>query len=170
MPWSGDGDRVKRAWLRPVFRTFGLLPRWARDRLIGWSSPAYRIGVVGHVIDPGGRVLLVRHSYRPGWGLPGGMLGWSEQPSDAVTRELWEECGIRTTLDGTPLPVYTKRPRRIMLVFDLRLTDGVSPDDATPSSPEIEATRWFAATELADVKVSRTARVILDHLLAESAS
>ena len=159
---------MNRSWQRPLFRVFGLLPRWARDRLIGWSSPAHRVGVVGHVRDEDGRVLLVRHSYRPGWGLPGGMLGWSERPRDAVTRELWEECGIRTRHNGRPLPVYTHRPRRIMLVYDLRLQPDVGPDDAVPSSPEIEMVRWFAPAELDDLDLSRTASLILTELSAGS--
>lgn len=155
---------MSRRWQRPLFRVFGLLPRWARDRLIGWTSPAHRVGVVGHVRDDDGRVLLVRHSYRPGWGLPGGMLGWSERPREAVVRELREECGIRTRHHGRPQPVYMHRPRRIMLVYDLRLGPDEVADDAAPSSPEIEAIGWFAGSELDGIELSRTARLILSEL------
>ena len=52
------------------------------------------LGVVGLVLDDQGRVLLVRHSYNPGWRLPGGGVGRGEPPAAAVLRELQEEVGL----------------------------------------------------------------------------
>lgn len=56
-------------------------------------SPAV-LGVAGAVMDEAGRVLLVRHSYAPGWQLPSGGVGRGEHPDDAVRRELAEELGL----------------------------------------------------------------------------
>ncbi len=52
------------------------------------------LGVAALVLDDEGRVLLVRHSYNPGWRLPGGGVGRGEPPQDAVLRELGEEVGL----------------------------------------------------------------------------
>ena len=55
-----------------------------------------------------GRLLLVRHSYQPGWMLPGGGVGRAELPADAIRRELREEVGL--SCPGTPefVALYTR--------------------------------------------------------------
>ena len=57
------------------------------------SSPTV-MGVAGAVYDESGRILLVRHSYNPGWRLPGGGVDRGEPPRDAILRELREEVGL----------------------------------------------------------------------------
>jgi len=52
------------------------------------------MGVTALVLDDRGRVLLVRHSYNPGWRLPGGGVGRGEPPANTVLRELQEEVGL----------------------------------------------------------------------------
>ncbi len=52
------------------------------------------LGAAALVLDAEGRVLLVRHSYNPGWRLPGGGVGRGEPPAEAVLRELAEEVGL----------------------------------------------------------------------------
>lgn len=42
----------------------------------------------------GGQLLVVRHSYRPGYCLPGGLLRRGEDPRLAACREIREELGI----------------------------------------------------------------------------
>jgi 8-oxo-dGTP pyrophosphatase MutT (NUDIX family) len=52
------------------------------------------LGVSAAVFDGEGRVLLVRHSYIPGWHLPGGGVDRGEHPDAAIRRELAEEVGL----------------------------------------------------------------------------
>jgi len=47
----------------------------------------------------GGRVLLVRTSYRPHYGLPGGFLKRGEAADAAAVRELFEETGLQIPVE-----------------------------------------------------------------------
>ncbi|WP_183189981.1 NUDIX domain-containing protein [Angulomicrobium tetraedrale] len=68
----------------------------------GWSrlSRGMTLGVKGVVIHPAGEILLVRHTYVPGWHLPGGGVEVGETAEHALVRELSEEVAV--TLIGPP--------------------------------------------------------------------
>jgi 8-oxo-dGTP pyrophosphatase MutT (NUDIX family) len=59
------------------------------------------IGARAVIVDPTGRVLLVRHSYSTLWYLPGGGVERGEGPLAGLIRELREEVGIDSaSIDG----------------------------------------------------------------------
>ncbi|MES0811625.1 NUDIX domain-containing protein [Roseibium sp. SCPC15] len=61
----------------------------------------YTLGVRVIVEDDRQQVLLVRHSYLPGWYLPGGGVERGETLDEAACREVSEEAGIAA--EGSPV-------------------------------------------------------------------
>ena len=64
------------------------------------------IGVRVIVRDEAARVLLVRHTYAPGWHFPGGAVDKRETASDAAVRELREETLIEALTPPRLVGIY----------------------------------------------------------------
>jgi len=67
------------------------------------------LGARAAVFDSEGRVLLIRHSYTPGWHFPGGGVEPGEPTLDALARELDEESGIELTGEAELFGLYFSR-------------------------------------------------------------
>jgi 8-oxo-dGTP pyrophosphatase MutT (NUDIX family) len=79
-----------------------LIYRLARPVLANlWlAKRGLTMGVRGAAIDRENRVILIRHTYTPGWHLPGGGVEVGETAAEALARELREEANVRITGDA----------------------------------------------------------------------
>lgn len=66
-------------------------------------------GAHAMVEDDEGRLLLVRHTYMPGWFFPGGGVHRGEPALDAVKRELNEEIGLQDFASCELFGLYTRK-------------------------------------------------------------
>lgn len=106
------------------------------------GSPSYTLGTAC-LIEHDGRVLLVQTSYRRNWSLPGGLLDRREAPADGLHREVREEVDLEIELCGDPVVIVDLSSQLVEFFFRARLADGVDPESAKASSPEIEDVGWF---------------------------
>jgi ADP-ribose pyrophosphatase YjhB (NUDIX family) len=109
---------------------------------------AKTVGVRALVIDPQGRILLVRHTYQSGWLTPGGGVINGESPQEAIRRELMEEVGINTNEPLELFGVYKNNWRGrhdYPILFVVRHFDGIPyPADKA----EISDVGWFDVNAL----------------------
>ncbi len=104
-------------------------------------SRSMTLGVRGLVIDEDGRALLVRHTYTPGWFLPGGGIEKGEPAIVSLERELLEEAGIVLTEPPELRGIFSNHsvfPNDHVIFF--RATQWRQ-DEAT-SQGEIAEVRW----------------------------
>ena len=136
---------------RLVTWLWGWLPltRRIRTALIWILSPKFTVGVVGLVRDEEGRILLLRHTYRPSspWGLPGGGLKSGEWLEECLQREVKEETGMEIKVERL-LSAAAHRDRRLVdIIFSCRPAEGQNLSGFQPNS-EIAEARFFALDEL----------------------
>lgn len=120
-------------------------PRAVRRWTVRLSHPRFAVTAGALITDASGRVLLLKHRFRPGagWGMPGGFIEEGEQPEEALRRELREEVG----LEVEKLKLFTTRafktPNQVEIVFTARAVG-----DTNQLSFEIQKAAWFSPDDL----------------------
>lgn len=130
-------------------------------------QPLYRqtrgmtLGTRVVVMDDAARVLLVRHTYAPGWLLPGGGVERGETIVDAATREVREEAAIVALEPPSLLGLYLNDrnfPGDHIACFVLRAFR----QEAFRPNAEIAAASFFPISTLPEGTTPGTRRRILE--------
>lgn len=113
-------------------------------------SRGLTLGVRGMAIDPEGRIFLIRHSYVPGWHLPGGGVEPGETMLESLRREMMEEGNIEigTTPDFFSMYFNPKSSDRDHVALFI-IRDFTQPSLPQPNA-EIVAHGFFARDQLPD--------------------
>jgi 8-oxo-dGTP pyrophosphatase MutT (NUDIX family) len=129
--------------------------------VVGRLTRGMTLGVRALVIDPEGRILLVKHSYVSGWHLPGGGVEPGETLIDALIRELREEANVEPTAPPILHGMFFNdrlSPRNHVAVFVLRDFRQIA---APKPNFEIIAHGFFPLAELPnDTTAATRARII----------
>ena len=121
------------------------LPKSLRRWSMRLTQPRFAVTAGAVITDDRGRVLLLKHRFRPGtgWGMPGGFMAKGEQPEATLRRELREEVG----LEVEKVELFTVRtfkvPRQVEIVFTARTVG-----DTNQLNFEIQKADWFFLKEL----------------------
>ena len=131
----------KRLVMPPLPR--GLVP-WAIHVVARFSRPL-TMGVRAIILDGDQRVLLVRHSYVPGWHFPGGAIEPGETARSALLRETREEA--RIAIEGEPAlhGLFLNRRRDHVVVYLVRRFQEIA---SGPQDWEIAEARFFDLRDL----------------------
>ena len=119
-------------------------PKSLRRWTVRLAHPRFAVTAGAVITDARGRVLLLKHRFRPGagWGMPGGFLERGEQPDAALRRELREEIG----LEVVQLKLFTvrsfKKLKQVEIIF---LAKAVG--ETAQLNYEIEKAAWFFPEE-----------------------
>jgi 8-oxo-dGTP diphosphatase len=101
-----------------------------------------------------GKLLVIKHSYWPESGLPGGAIKKGESPVNAAARELHEEVGISVKPEELVFLRFHPRKEGRMWVFEYHPT---RVPQIVPDNREI-ITAWFVVPDKIPASVGRIVR------------
>jgi len=135
----------------------------ARVARLWWTIRRPRtLGVRALVLDGAERVVLVKHTYRPYWYLPGGGVNKRESFAHALARELREEIGLEDCRLDRVLGVYRNGGEGKddhVVIFVVRTREATAEVRAADAM-EIEEAGWFALDALpADISPASLRRI-----------
>lgn len=120
-------------------------PKTVRSWTMRLWHPRFAVTTGAVVTDCAGRVLLLKHRFRPGsgWGVPGGFMEKGEQPEAALRRELREEVGLEVDQIRLFSTRATRKPKQVEIIFCCRAAG-----ETEELNFEIQKAAWFLPGEL----------------------
>lgn len=158
---SGDANRVSKVSPQLTMSRWQRLRTFVHLYLVG----VHRRMVLGArvAVFDGDRVLLLRHTYLPGWYFPGGGVEPGETAADAAAREMVEETGLVAQaplqLVGLYHNVHEATNRDHLALFVCR---AFAVDRPFRASAEIAEIGWFRLDALPDDTEAGTARRVAE--------
>ena len=131
---------------RALWRSISGPIQW---RLLWLLNSKFSIGVSAVVVDPEGRVLLLRHTFRreDGWSLPSGWVNSGETIPGAIVREIREE----TSLAVEPVTIFKiDSGFRLRVGFFLLCKTASTRADISVDGREVLGADFFALEQLPD--------------------
>ncbi len=116
-------------------------------RRVGLFTRGMTLGVRGLVVDGEDRVFLVRHTYLPGWYLPGGGVERGEDIVQSLSRELHEEANIAIAGEPELFGFYAHTGRDHVALYVVRSFTQSGPKER---DREIAEAGFFALDALPD--------------------
>lgn len=124
--------------------------------------------VTAVVCDPGKRLLLIHKTDNDLWALPGGGHEIGESIAETVTREVWEETGIKVMIDGVS-GLYTD-PGHVMKYDDGEVRQQFSicfrahpVGGILRTSSESKEVRWVDPSDLDHLDIHPSMRLRISH-------
>lgn len=147
-----------------------LLVRFATRMLHGYFalSRGMTMGVRAACFDEAGRIFLVRHSYVPGWHMPGGGIERGETALEALAKEMREEGNLAIGDPPRLVHVYFNRQTSRRDHVLLYRCDAVTQTAPRLKDREIVEAGFFALDALPAATTAATRRR-LEELAGRSA-
>jgi 8-oxo-dGTP diphosphatase len=122
-------------------------PNWMRVVFLRVLNPSFMIGAMALIQDDQGRILVLEHTYRHElpWGLPGGWLKYAESPEAGLAREVWEETGLKVTVDALLAADFWGR-EQFNVLYRCTVRGG-----AYAATDETSSCRWVMPRDLPDL-------------------
>jgi len=108
------------------------------------------------------QVLLVKHTYTPGWSTIGGGVDPGESGLQALKRELMEEVGVQLFGEPSLLGFYHRPHKKRDDYVVVYVCKHFEKKDT--SSPEIAEVQWFSLSDLPQDIAPGTKRRIEEYL------
>jgi 8-oxo-dGTP diphosphatase len=110
-------------------------PGWLRHLFLRVLNPSFMVGAMALIQDADGRILVLEHTYRRRlpWGLPGGWLKQAESPETGLAREVYEETGLRVSVDSLLAADFWGHGQMDLLYRCTVLSGQYTPTDETSS-------------------------------------